>query len=219
MKVNIVISCLLVMLSISAFSQSESQLWTGVGISHKLSDLEILVDHQIRYGVTTEWSEKQFTNVGLEYDFDIVNLGGEYRFGKDRRNNGDLISFGRLSYYAKTKIEFNRFEFKPRLQWQRQLSTPKKKERVTDKIRLKGQIDYNIRKWKLDPSFAAEFFTRNDGDGYFNEKMRFTLGTTYEIVKDLYLSAAYRFEPSFTIIDEDLEADLNILQVLLDYKF
>ncbi len=216
MRIKIAVLLGFVLLTSAGYSQSVSEVWYGIGLSHKLSDLEIYADHQIRYGMTTNQLEKEFTVIGMEFDVNkYLDIGGEYRFGDNRRGSGDIVKFDRLSYFLKSKIEVARFEFKPRIQWQRQKTTPKKKEKITDKVRFKGQVNYDIRQWKLDPFFAAEFFTADEGEGYAKEKVRYTLGTSYKILKGLSISLGYRYETSYDIE----EVDVNVIQAVLNYKF
>ncbi len=59
-----------------------------------------------------------------------------------------------------------------------------KVEKIVDKIRIRGLLSYNIKKWKLDPSIAAEYFARENDEGtqYNKDKMRYTISTKYKII-------------------------------------
>ena len=60
-------------------------------------------------------------------------------------------------------------------------------------FRFKTGLNYNIKKWKLDPKFSAEIFSRlQDNDGL--DKLRLTLGTDYKLTKASEIGMYYRLE-------------------------
>ena len=61
-------------------------------------------------------------------------------------------------------------------------------------LRLKAGVKYNIKDWKFDPKFSTEIFrdmTKVTG-GF--DKLRFTLGTSYDLKKFGEFGAYYRLE-------------------------
>jgi hypothetical protein len=86
---------------------------------------------------------------------------------------------------------------------------------ATENLRFKRGLEYNIKKWPLDPKFAAEVFHRfRKGEAMRYSKYRLTLGTSYNLKKFGKFGIYYRYERSVIV---RLPRDITIFG--LDYSF
>ena len=187
------------------------ELWTGVNLKKDI------LNNKMRLGLTQEFRFEDnatsinnfFTEAELGYKLFKgfrVDLG--YRFVRNNRNSG-YRSEGRFFSDINYKHKFNRWKLGYRFRFQNQsaLGTDATDDDVINKYRLRFKLNYNIKNWKLDPYFSAEgFFTQTTNrinyvtaiteeervSGF--EKYRLTIGTSYDITKQLNVGAFYRFE-------------------------
>ena len=105
--------------------------------------------------------------------------------------------------------KLNRFNFSIRNRLLKQGS----KDNYEDIFRQKFSANYNIRKTKLEPSLAFEYFYSLEK---IIKKLRFTFGMTYPIVRDLDFELSYRIQQEFNTNNPET---LFILDGKMSYNF
>ena len=80
-----------------------------------------------------------------------------------------------------------RFSIAYRLRYQNKSAT---NQDANETMRFKVGLDYNIRKWKLDPNLSVEVFNKL---GATYNKYRVTLATDYKIKKVGEIKVFYRY--------------------------
>lgn len=149
-----------------------------------------------------------YTDLALRYRFNKhFNANIEYRYadrGAYLPNRQRLLLVGR----AGTKVD--RFDLGYRFiqQW-----VFLDRGRTRNIIRNRFSVGYDIRKWKLDPEFSMEFFTRTDQpQGWNHIGTRYSLGTSFSPWK------GHTFSPSI-IHDRDARVawPMNRIMYSIDY--
>jgi hypothetical protein len=191
------------------------ELWSGVRLKYGIKKFDFMLLHEYRLGGEgLRLVEKQLTEIGVEYEIlKNLGIGSEYRFGRDLKNSG-YFPIDRIDGYLTYKFDVRKFDFSSRVQYQKQWTERKNRTDVKETLRFRTGVDYRIKNWKLDPAFDAELFVDKTDTAWEVNKLRLTLGSKYEIFKNLDLGFAYRRE--FGILDT---ADkLNALLLNLTYK-
>lgn len=170
--------------------QLRQELWLGVGVQGRAPKFlkDALGDHYKRIRLSGELGYRSadnffagrqlYTDLGVRYKLnDWLSLGTEYRYAA-RIGNADRH---RIGFQARAGHKVGRFDLGYRFTWQRNYL---ERDRQRTLLRNRFSVGYNIRKWKLDPEFSVEFFTRTDRpDGWFPLGTRYKLGTTWTPVK------------------------------------
>ncbi len=116
---------------------------------------------------------------GIRYKLNkTFALAGEYRYadrGPNRTNRQRLQVTGQAGWkFGRTSVDYRLIH-----QW-----TYRKYDTTRRFIRNRIGVEYNIPKWKFDPAFSMEFFTRTDHPlGWNYEGVRYRLETAYKFSK------------------------------------
>jgi len=175
------------------------ETWSKVGLKfrpHKKFTLGL--DQGFRFNKNSTLLDQLLTDVHFKYKpLSFLNFGLGLRYISDRGGNTLFDNDFRINIDAIFKHKINQFKFQYRFRYQNKnelgLSTTEG-DYFKHYVRLKVGIKYNIKNWKLDPTFSSELFrdmTKVTG-GF--DKFRITLGTTYNIKKHGELAAYYRLE-------------------------
>ena len=187
---------LLLFCSLSAFAQeNDFQTWYSVSLNKKIiKKTNLSVKTGLRLRENSSLYAKQFTDVKIKRKY---NKRISYAVGYRYINRWDIalnISNQNRFYadvYYKNKLS-KRFSYAVRNRWQTQGYLYGYK--MT--LRQKFALDYNIRKTKLAPSIATEYFlTLEDGIN----KLRSTIALGYPLNKKLDFELAYRIQHEFYV--------------------
>jgi hypothetical protein len=187
---------LLLFCSISAFAQeNDFQTWYAVSLNKKIiKKTNLTVKTGLRLRENSSLYAKQFTDVKIKRKY---NKRISYAVGYRYINRWDIalnISNQNRFYadvYYKNKFS-KRFSYAVRNRWQTQGDLYGYK--MT--LRQKFSLNYNIRKTKLSPSIATEYFlTLEDGIN----KLRSTIAFGYPLAKKLDFELAYRIQHEFYV--------------------
>ena len=182
--------------SLSAFAQeNDFQTWYSVSLNKKIiKKTNLTVKTGLRLRENSSLYAKQFTDVKIKRKY---NKRISYAVGYRYINRWDIalnISNQNRFYadvYYKNKFK-KRFSYSVRNRWQTQGDLYGYK--MT--LRQKFALDYNIRKTKLAPSIATEYFlTLEDGIN----KLRSTIALGYPLNKKLDFELAYRIQHEFYV--------------------
>jgi predicted porin len=198
---------------------NDLEMRNSFAISKKINNRwKVSLEEELRFTEDISRFDIFLSDLGVDYKINKhFSAGLNYRFYQNKNNDGNFKTQHRLSAAISYKQKFNRFTFKYRLQFQNKdedfLSSGS--ENNVYNLRNKISVDYNIRKFKLDPYFQAELFRKYETDmnPYFN-KVRWTLGASYPITKKSDIQLFYR-------IDNELNQSYpkNTYILGLGYKF
>ena len=205
------------------------ETWTGISVEKKLFDKKITVsvDQEIRNNDNSSNLNVYFTEVGVEYEF-LKNFiaGFGYRFIKDKNKENIYKNKQRYNFDLNYNTKFQRFKLYSRLRYQRKNEFNSTDEAESKfRILLKGK--YNIKDWKLDPYVSSEIFIGKIYENSFNEhsgkldlqKMRFTLGTSYQIKNIGKLNMFYRLEHETGVFSNIYNIPVNTHIIGINYNF
>jgi len=187
---------LLLFFSLSAFSQeNDFQTWYSISLNKKIiKKTDLTVKTALRLRENSSLYAKQFTDVKIKRKYNKrISYAVGYRYINKWNIAMDISNQNR--FYAdlnyKNKLS-KRFAYAVRNRWQTQGSLYSYK--MT--LRQKFALDYNIRKTKLAPSVATEYFlTLEDGIN----KLRSTIALGYPLAKKLDFELAYRIQHEFYV--------------------
>lgn len=188
-------------------TSSDMLLWSSVGFDYKINKkIKLNLEQNLRLKNNITTRDEYFTEFAVDYelfkDFEVT-AGFRYITENDDQGNiqGDEHHF-RYQVDISYKYDYKRFTFSHRLRYQNknELGISEAEGDIpSETLRFKTGIDYNIRKWKLDPKFDAEIFSRKQDNQLLLSDMkatkyRFTLGTSYKIKKFGEFDFYYRIE-------------------------
>ena len=187
---------LLLFFSLSAFAQeNDFQTWYSVSLNKKIiKKTDLTVKTALRLRENSSLYAKQFTDIKIKRKY---SKRFSYAVGYRYINRWDIalnISNQNRFYadvYYKNKLS-KRFSYAVRNRCQTQSYLYGYK--IT--LRQKFALDYNIRKTKLAPSIATEYFL-NLEDGI--NKLRSTITLGYPLAKKLDFELAYRIQHEFYV--------------------
>lgn len=211
--------------SLNAQNTTDYGYWYSVGVNYTFKKkLNLGAEYHIRAKNNSKVMDAYFTEINLNYKlFKKLKVGGATRFIKENDNQGNTQGIRRhfrFQFDAIYKYDIQRFTISHRLRYQNKnefgvLEDPF--DIPTEVIRLKTSIDYNIRKWRFDPEFAAEIFNRGNGNNSREfTKFRVTFGTSYKWKKFGKFGINYRFERS--LITRRTPMNFNIFELKYRYS-
>ncbi len=201
----------------------ELRLSTGVNIELN-EKWNFSIDNQFRLHTEGQAFDQNYLELGAEYNFwKNLEAGFSYRLifkNDDKGNVQEAEVHHRFNFFASYKWKIERFALKLRGQYQA------KKELfwatnyfvgdVTRYWRLKTTLDYNFKKWKLDPKVSVEFFLRPisyNRDQY--NKYRLSLETGRKFGTQHHLDIKYTYEREMRSFNPEV---LHIVQLKYTYK-
>ncbi len=203
---------LLFICTISAYSQqNDFQSWSSIKISKKIyKRTNISVKEGFRFRENSSLISKNFTDVKISHrikktDFEF-SIG--YRFSNDF--DLDFSTENKHRYYSdfSSRYKYKRFKisFRDRLQCQGNRSG------FSTLFRQKVDVSYNVRKTPFEPFLQFEFFMNMNEEF---EKLRYTIGFSHPIFKDLNGDFFYRIQQD---LNTDNRENMFILGTSLSYK-
>jgi len=187
---------LLLFFSFTGFSQeNDFQTWYSVSLNKKIiKKTNLSVKTGLRLRENSSLYAKQFTDVKIKRKY---NKRISYAVGYRYINKWDvaLNISDQNRFYADVnyKNKFSkRFAYAVRNRWQ----TGGDSFGYKMTLRQKFALDYNIKKTKLTPSIATEYFlTLEDGIN----KLRFTIALAYPLANKLDFELTYRIQQEFYV--------------------
>ena len=186
---------LIFILPISIFAQeNDFQTWTSISVSKKIiKKTNLTIKQGIRFRENSSLYSKLFTDLKIKSKYNKhFSFAIGYRFSNDWNKQLELSQKNRVysDIYYKAKYK-KRFLFDARARLQTQGNT----EGYSATFRHKTALAYNLPKTKLEPSVALEYFL--PFDSILIEKLRYTIGISHPITKDLDVELAYRIQQEF----------------------
>jgi hypothetical protein len=199
MKINkILFLTAAILLSSQLFSQDNKfGIWYGADGSKKIvKGLKAEIAGALRTDENGSNIESFYLEGGLNYKFNkYISAGAFYRCIDQKENDGDFYFRHRLYADLKGNLPVGRFTLSARYRFQEQKKTYIKSvddEDATFYNRFKFELDYNVPKIPLTPSFFVEYsgqaMVSND---IMIEKRRVGGGLSYDITKKQAVSFEY----------------------------
>lgn len=210
---------------LNAQEVTDSGSWFSVGVDYTFKKkLNLGVEYHKRYRENSDVMDANFTEINIDYKvFKKFKLGGAVRFIDENDNQGKkqgIRNHFRFQFDAKYKYDIKRFTLEHRFRYQNKNefgALADEGDIPREVLRLKTTVEYNFKKWRLDPEFAAEIFNRGNDDGTREfSKYRLTFGTTYKWKKFGKFGINYRYERG--LIDGRLPINLNIFELKYRYS-
>ena len=205
---------LIFILPISVFSQeNDFQTWTSISASKKIiKKTNLTIKQGVRFRENSSLYSKLFTDLKIKSKYNKhFSFAIGYRFSNDWDKQSKLSQKNRFysDIYYKDKYK-KRFLFDSRAR----LQTQGNMEVYVATFRHKSTLAYNIPKTKLEPSVALEYFL--PFESILIEKLRYTIGLSHPITKDLDAEIAYRIQQEFYTNNPET---LFIFEGKLSYDF
>ena len=203
---------LIFIFSFSAFSQqNDFQNWTSFKLSQKVyKRTNISVKEGLRFRENSSLLSKTFTDVKLSHRIKKTDLefSAGYRFSDEY--SIDFSSEYKHRYYFdfSSKYDYKRFNIALRDRFQYQGNNSSFKPLFRQKI----ELSYNLRKTPFEPYIQFEFFLNFDEQF---EKLRYTAGFSYPILKKMNANLFYRIQQELNSSNPE---NLFILGTSLSYK-
>ena len=197
----------------SIAQENDFQTWTSVSASKKLiKKTDLIVKQGARFRENSSVKSKLFTDIRIKRKYNKhFSFAVGYRFSNDWNKRFVLAQKNRFysDVYYKDKLK-KRFLLDLRARWQTQGNF----EGYSSLFRQKSVVAYNIRKTKLEPSFAIEYFLNIES--ILVDKLRYTFGISHPITKDLDAEIAYRIQQEYYVNNPET---LYIFEGKLSYDF
>ena len=176
--------------------------WTVAGLNYKpTQNLKLNLSQQLRLKDNTSTLEQYFTELTLRYKLPHrFKLGGGARYihkNDDQGKNQGIRKYLRWNADLEYNHKINRFTWAYRLRYQSKDELEKTTDILQNTLRAKVGFAYNFKQWKLDPEFSSEIYhglTDNEG----LNRLRFTLGTQYELHQNGDIGVFIRTEKELT---------------------
>ena len=185
----------LLFFSFSGFSQeNDFQTWTSISVSRKIiKKTNLTIKQGVRFRENSSLYSKLFTDLKIKSKYNkYFSFAIGYRFSNDWNKQLELTKKNRfysdINYKEKYK---KRFLFDARARFQTQGNI----EGYATIFRHKSALAYNIPKTKLEPSVALEYFL--PFESMLIDKLRYTIGLSHPITKDLDVELVYRIQQEF----------------------
>jgi hypothetical protein len=198
-----------ILISSITFSQENDKnlaLWNSIGVKYSpIKKLKIGLEQHLRLKENASVTDEYFTELSLEYKLlKDLEIGVGVRFIKENDNVGKKQGYEkhfRYNFDVSFKHDIKRFVVSYRFRYQnkKELDLLKADESLPkENVRFKTSLEYNIRKWPLDPELSIEGFSdlldiRQVRDLGLN-KYRVTFGTDYSLKKFGKFGVYYRFQ-------------------------
>ena len=209
-----ILTSVLILLVFSFFTYSQGsdfQSWTNLKISKKVyKRTNIIIKQAIRFRENSTLISKNFTDLKLSYKIKktdlLLSLGYRFIDEVDLDGSSDLQNRYFLDFSSAYKYKRYKLSIRERIQYQGNYSDYKAL------FRQKFNVSYNVRKTPFRPFLQFEYFINFDDEF---EKLRYTLGFSHPLLKDLDVDLFYRVQQMFNV--SNLQ-NLYIFGTSLSYK-
>ena len=178
----------------SIAQENDFQTWTSFSANKKIiKNTRLSVKTGLRLRENSSLYSKLFTDLKIKSKYNKhFSFAIGYRFSNDWNKQLELSQKNRFysDIYYKDKYK-KRFFFDARARLQTQGNI----EGYSATFRHKTALAYNLPKTKLEPSVALEYFL--PFESILIEKLRYTIGISHPITKDLDVELAYRIQQEF----------------------
>lgn len=191
-------------LLITGTAANAQRTWFDMEMTKDISKkFEISLCPAIRFKEGFDFNE-YFLEPAVKYEFNkYFSLGANYRLGNNLDKNGDAHWYGRYALEAKTGYKWNQLEIQFRLRYTNFDDFSREKDQNLKYLRLKFQLEYEIRKFDLKPYTLYEFYRDLDEADF--TKARWEGGLEYKINKHHRVGTYFRLNDYLTVDTESIK--------------
>jgi len=183
----------------SVWAQNEFAVWSELGVKGEFTKkIKWSVDLNGRFAKGN--LETFFPQLGFEYKLaKWFRPSIDYRLVIDQNKYGNYKLSNRINVNGEFKKNVKRFTFETRLRYQYSFNSVRSADYDSEfdqAIRLKPEVEYDIKGTIFNPVVGAEFFynpTYNP-NGFQFTKVRFTIGTKLELDGPHSVSIKYQLD-------------------------
>ncbi|MDP4797612.1 MAG: DUF2490 domain-containing protein [Crocinitomicaceae bacterium] len=197
---RVLLSLLLILgFQTSVFSQNEFAVWSEIGVKGEFTK-KIKWSADLNGRFAKGKIETFFPSIGLEYKLaKWFRPSIDYRLVIDQNKYGNYKLSNRVNINGEFKKSVKRFTFEARLRYQYSFNSVRAADYDSEfdqAIRLKPEIEYDIKGSIFNPVIGAEFFYNPsyNPNGFEFTKIRFTIGTKLELDGPHSLSFKYQLD-------------------------
>ncbi|NJN50113.1 MAG: DUF2490 domain-containing protein [Polaribacter sp.] len=164
--------------------------------------IKLILEQSWRLKEQARVTDEYFTELTFEYRlFDNFDLAFGARYIKENDNVGKIQGYEdhfRYQIDASYSADVGQLDVGLRVRYQNknELGISEALGDIpSENLRFRTSFTYKIKNWPLDPEASVELFNRfQDGRNLTFNKLRFTVGTSYEIKKIGKFEIYYRYE-------------------------
>lgn len=196
------------------------ETWSSINFKYQINKKWTAeVQGQLRLENNSSEVRQYFGQLDVAYaPFKHFEFASGIRFIKNNDNTGNVQGYENHFRYhldGKYKHKLNDFKFAYRIRYQNknELSVD---DVAKEYLRFKTEVEYNIKKWKLDPEVSGELFRSVNGesDNEFSS-YRLTVGTSFKAHKSAKIKLFYRFDKE---LNQTYPQATNILGIKYTYN-
>ena len=192
--------------------ENDFQTWNSIKLRKKIYKRTVFSAKQgLRLRENSTIVSQNFTDVKLEHRIKKtdVEMSIGYRMKDDHSLSFTRDLLHRYYFDVSYKYKYKRILLSVRDRFQ----TQGNRESFTSLFRNKIGFSYNIRKTSFDPFLSFEYFIDIKEEEI--NKLRYTLGFSYDLYKDISIDLFYRLQNTINV---DNRKNIFILGTSLSYK-
>ena len=214
---------LLMLIYASAIQSSHAQTndfgtRVGIEIEKDVKNWNLYVGEEIRTKENSGVLQGLYTEFGADYSpWKIIKIGASYEFIYfNDYENDDYQPRHRTNLFIQGSKEWSRFTFNLKEHFQTTFKDESERDyKMNPKLRWRNkfEIEYNIRKSPINPSFSVEtFYQLNNPDGNKFDQLRYKLEVSYKINKRNRLKL-------YGLVDNEINVKNPVRQTVLGIQY
>lgn len=187
--------------SLLAFSQdikvtNDLLTWYGIGLRKEITKaIDFDLEKELRFNQNAGTLYKHLTTSKISYDvFKNIEFGVGIKFNRDKNKENIFEDKYTHLFELKYKHKVERFRLSNRFRYEQDNNKLLKLAPNKHSLRNRLKLDYKIKQSAFEPYMATELFYQKSTKNAAFEKIRFDLGTNFEINKRNEIKAYYRIE-------------------------
>ncbi len=190
----------------------------GIEVEKELKNWNFYAGEEIRTKENSGVLQGLYTEIGADYSpWKIIKVGASYEF--IYFNDYEIDDYQprhRTNIFIQGSKKWSRFTFNLKERFQTTFKDESERDyKMNPKLRWRNklEIEYNIRKSPVTPSFSAEtFYQLNNPDGNKFDQLRYKLEVSYKINKRNRLKL-------FGLVDHEINVKNPVRQTVLGLQY
>jgi hypothetical protein len=195
---------LLANLFLSAYSQvNDAGMWLSFNIDKKINKkFSFSLSQELRFNENVTELGTFFTEAGVNYRINkLIRISGNYRFANKRLIDNTYSQRHRFFADINLRKRFNDFQFSYRARFQNQFKdfySRSNEEMFEYYLRNKISLSYRLNR-VFSTYLSFENYTPLNGENYFTDNIRYTLGTEYVFNKSNSIELFYIIQKEYNV--------------------
>ena len=209
-KIQTSILLVVLFVTLSAAQENDFQIWSSVSAKDRVTyKTDLYIKHSLRFRENASLLSHSFSEIKLKYKYNKrISIGLGFRDIDEWNKKLEIVNKSRYFtdvYYKKKKKRFY-------LVVRNRIQSQKNEVNFSTNFRQKFSCRYNIRKNKIEPSIAFEYFLN---EYYHIRKLRYTISLSYPIFKNTDMDVSYRIQNPLYVKNPE---KIYIFEVKLAYS-